>query len=167
MLFLAPADRLGTDLVSLQITNLAQGATSFDYRISDNYIGSAPPASGNFALPPAVPPFTVSSVMGAPVPTWSVSGQTPAAYQTAVSAITAEIEGGNGDALFRMSATRGWQTANGMTTSYTLTGPNLPNFLAAWAPAAPIVEPSVIMIGFDVFGVPTAGTVAVFAVRIQ
>jgi len=167
MRFLAPTDRLGTDLVSLQITNLEQGATSFDFRISDNYIGSAPPASGSFALPPAVPSFTVSPVMGAPVPTWSVTGQTPAAYQTSVSSITTSFEGGDGNALYTISATRAYQTANGMATSYTLAGPTLPNFQAAWAPTAPIAESTVVMFGYDLLGVPTAGTVAIFALRIQ
>lgn len=166
MLFLAPADRVGSDLWSLDITNLAQSGTTSDLRSSVNYIGSAPPASGNFSLPPAVPAFTVSSVMGASVP-WSVTGQTPTEYQTAASAVVAGFEGGDGNALVTMVATRGWQTANGMTTSYTLTGPTLPGFQAAWAPAGPLASSSVIMFGFNVNAAPAPGTVAAFAARTQ
>jgi hypothetical protein len=39
--------------------------------------------------------------------------------------------------LYTITATRGWLVANGMGSSYTLTNPDLPGFLPAWAPSAP------------------------------
>jgi hypothetical protein len=164
-LFLAPADRLGTDMVSLVITYLEQSGNNLDLRNSIRYLGSAPPASGAFALPAAVPGFTVSQVQGAPVTTWSATGQTPADYQTASSLILVSFEGSS--AVYSITATRAWLVANNMSTNYTLAGPNLPNFLASWAPASPLANTIVSMAGGNFTTTPVAGSVASFAIRQQ
>jgi hypothetical protein len=164
-LFLAPADRLGTDMVSLGITYLEQSGNNLDLRNSIRYLGSAPPASGAFALPAAVPPFTVSQVQGAPVTTWSATGPTPADYQTASSFILASFEGTS--AVYSITATRAWLVANNMSTNYTLAGPTLPNFLAQWAPASPLASSIVSMVGGNFTTTPVAGSVANFAIRQQ
>ncbi len=164
-LFLAPADRLATDLVSLAITNTEQTGSNLDFRSSIRYLGSAPPASGSFALPAAVPPFTVSPVNGAPVPTWSVSGQTPADYQTADGLIEVIFTGSS--AVYSVAATRAWLVANGFSTNYTLTGPTLPNFLAQWAPASPLAETVMSMIGANFTTAPVAGSILHLAIRQQ
>jgi hypothetical protein len=164
-LFLAPADRLGTDLVSLDIANTEQSGNSIDFRGSTRYLGSAPPASGSGALPAAVPAFTVSPVQGAPVPTWSASGQTPADYQTASSLILTVFTGSS--AVYSITATGGWLVANGFSTNYTLAGPTLPNFLAQWAPASPLAETIVSMFGGNFLTAPVAGSVIHFAIRQQ
>ena len=60
-LFLATADRLPSDMNSLFVSNTEQvGANGLSQRTSIRYFGSAPPASGTFAMPAAVPAFTVT-----------------------------------------------------------------------------------------------------------
>jgi hypothetical protein len=54
-----------------------------------------------------------------------------------------------------------------MSTNYTLTGPTLPNFLAAWAPASPLAASTVSMTGTNLTGAPTAGGFLNIAIRIQ
>ncbi len=166
-LFLSPGDRLGTDLLSLNITNANTVGTVTDFRNTVRYLGSAPPASGSFALPQAVPAFVVSAVAGAPVPTWSAAGSIPTDYQGATSSVGASFTGANSGPLYTITATRGWLTANGMSTNYTLAGPILPGFLAAWAPGAPLDDSSVIMFGSFGTTAPVAGTVINFAFRLQ
>jgi hypothetical protein len=167
MLFLQPADRLPTDLWSLNITNTELPANNVDFRSQIRYVGSAPPASGNFALPASVPAFTTSQVNGAPVTTWQVAGSTPSDYQSAASIVSGAFTGSGGNALYTIAASRGWQTANNMTTSYTLTAPTLPGFLPAWAPAAPLADATVIMVGTNTTTTPAAGTIANVAFRLQ
>ena len=165
-LFLAPADRLGTDLVSLTYTNTDQPSGSvIDFRTSIRYLGSAPPASGSFALPASVPAFTVSQVQNAPVTTWSATGQTPADYQTASSLVLVSFEGSS--AVYSITATRAWLVANNMSTNYTLAGPTLPNFLAQWAPASPLANTIISMVGGNFTTTPVAGSVANIALRQQ
>jgi hypothetical protein len=165
LLFLAPADRLATDMNSFFITNGEIGATSQSLRGSFRFFGPNPPASATFALSAAVPAFTVAAVNGAPVPTWSATGQIPSDYQTANSQIEASFQGAGETTLYTIAATRGWLTANNMSTSYTLAGPTLPGFLATWAPAAPLVDAQVSMFSdFNLFG--TAGSVINFGLRL-
>jgi hypothetical protein len=165
LLFLQPGDQLSTDLWSVNFTNTEMVGTNTDFRSAVHYIGSGPPANGNFALPAKVPAFTVSQVNGAPVTTWQAAGQTPSDYQTAVSTVTASFTGTS--AIYTISATRGWQTSNGMTTSYTLAGPTLPGFLAEWAPGAPLDFSTVIMLGSNATAAPATGTFALIGTRIQ
>jgi len=166
MLFLQPGDRLGTDMWLLSATHLEiDQAGKGDSRTSARYVGSAPPASLTFALPGKVPAFTVASTT-ASIP-WSATGSIPAEYQTAASTIAASFTGAGGNATATIIATRGWLVANNMSTTYTLTGPTLPNFLAAWAPTAPLTSSSVIMVGTNLTGAPTAGGFLNTAVRIQ
>jgi hypothetical protein len=167
MLFLAPGDRLGTDLVSLNLTNFDQVGNNLDFRSSIRYIGSAPPGSGNFTLNASVPPFTVSPVGGAPVSTWSATGQTPSDYQTASSVVTASFTGAGENALYTIAATRAWLVANNFGTSYTLAGPTLPGFLPQWAPGAPLFDSQVIMIGSNVTTAPVVGSILNIAFRLQ
>ena len=68
--------------------------------------------------------------------------------------------------LYTIQATRGWMAANGMGTSYTLAGPSLPGFLAAWAPSAPLVESVVLMAATDLLSVPVAGSIIDAAIRL-
>lgn len=166
MLFLQPADRLSTDMNLLSITNTELQGDNISSRSQIRYVGSAPPASGTFALPAAVPAFTVSPVNGAAVPSWVVTGQTPAEYQTAASVISVAYTGANGQ-LYTIAASRAWQTANNMNTSYTLTQPTLPGFLSAWAAQPPLEDATVIMIGANATATPTVGTVANLAFRLQ
>jgi uncharacterized membrane protein len=167
MVFFQPGDRLATDLWSVNLTCSELLGTTISSRSQIRYIGSAPPAGNSFALPAAIPAFTVAPVNGAPVPTWMVSGQTPADYQTTSGVIQTVLTGGGGTALYSISASRGWQTANGMSTSFTLTGPTLPGFLATWAPAAPIDDSTIIMFGANLTAAPVAGTVINLAFRLQ
>lgn len=167
MLFLAPGDRLGTDLMSLDLSNSELVGNNIDFRVSTRYIGSAPPASGNFTLNASVPPFTVSPVNGAPVPTWSAAGQTPSDYQPANSLIGVSFAGAGENTLYSIQATRAWLVANNFSTSYTLTGPTLPGFLAQWAPAAPLVDSEVIMFGSNITTAPVAGSIINIAFRLQ
>jgi len=167
MLFLSPGDRLGTDLMSFSLSNTDLVGNNIDFRLSTRYIGSAPPASGNFALNAAVPPFTVTPVNGAPVPTWSVAGQTPSEYQTASSLIEASFTGNGENTLYTISATRAWLTANNFGTNYALTGPTLPGFLAQWAPGAPLVDSQVIMFGSNITTAPIVGSIINIAFRLQ
>lgn len=167
LLFPQPGDRLSTDLWSFNATNAELNGELLDFRSSIRYIGSAPPANLNFALAAKVPAYTVSPVNGAPVPTWMVSGTTPADYQTATSTVTAAFFGSGDNTIYTISASRGWLVANGMSTSYTLTGPTLPGFLTQWAPAAPLLESNVLMIGSNASAAPTAGTIINFASRGQ
>ena len=167
MLFLSPGDRLGTDLMSLELSNTELIGNNIDFRSSIRYVGSAPPASGNFTLNSSVPPFTVSPVNGAPVPTWSASGNTPNDYQTASSRVAAAITGAGDSTLYTIVATRGWLAANNFNTNYTLTGPTLPGFLAQWAPAAPLIDSQVIMIGSNFTTAPAAGSILNIAFRLQ
>jgi hypothetical protein len=165
LLFLAPGDRLSTDMNSFFVTNGEIGATTQSLRGSFRFFGPNPPASTTFALPAAIPAFTVAAVNGAPVPTWSATGQIPGDYQTANSQIEASFQGAGETTLYTIAATRGWLTANNMSTSFTLTGPTLPGFLAQWAPAAPLVDAQVSMFSdFSLFG--TAGSAIHFAVRL-
>jgi hypothetical protein len=160
LLFLAANDRLPTDMNSFGIINSELAGNVSESRSTFRYFGANPPASTAFPLPAAVPAFIVSQVAGAPVTTWQASGQIPADYQGATSVIEASFQGGGETTLYTISATRGWLTANNMTTSYSLAGPNLPGFLPQWAPAAPLFDAQVIMFGSNLTGtVPTAGTI--------
>ena len=152
-------------MVSTTVFNLAESGGFSDIRASINYFGSAPPASGNIALAAAVPPYTVAPVNGTPVSTWSTSGSTPADYQTATSFVITSYEGAGGSTLVTVTATRGWLTANNMSTNYTITMPVLPNFLPQWAPASPLANHSVSMFGSNLTAAPTAGTSIRFAIR--
>jgi hypothetical protein len=164
LLFLAPADRLATDMNIFFNTN-AEGANFELQRGSFRFFGPNPPASTTFALPANVPAFTVAQVNGAPVPTWSATGQIPSDFQTANAQIEASFQGAGETTLYTIGATRAWLTANNMSTNYTLAGPTLPGFLAAWAPAAPLVDAGVSMSSdFSLFG--TAGTAVHFANRL-
>jgi hypothetical protein len=167
MLFLAPGDRLGTDLMSLDLSNSELVGNNIDFRVSSRYIGSAPPASGNFTLNASVPPFTVSPVTGAPVPTWSATGQTPSDYQTANSLIAVSFAGAGDSTLYTIEATRAWLVANNFSTNYTLTGPALPGVLSPWAPAAPLVDSEVIMFGSNIATAPVVGSIINIAFRLQ
>ncbi|HEX6315205.1 MAG TPA: hypothetical protein VFZ73_10115, partial [Gemmatimonadaceae bacterium] len=166
LLFLAANDRLSTDMNSVGIINTELSGTIIQSRSTFRYFGANPPASTTFPLPAAVPAFTVTQVAGAPVTTWQASGQIPADYQGATSVVEASFQGGGETTLYTISATRGWLTANNMTTSYTLAGPNLPGFLSQWAPAAPLVDAQVIMFGSNLNTVPTAGTVFNIGLRL-
>lgn len=157
MYFLAASDRLATDMNSLLIINGDQSGN--DTRASFRFFGSGPPATTSFALPAAVPAFTVSQVAGAPVTTWSVTGTIPSDYQGSTSLIEALLQGAGGGTLYSIVATRGYLTGNGMSTTYTLAGPVLPGFLATWAPPAPLVDAMVIMASGNLTSAPTAGTV--------
>src|SRR5688572_10245307 len=166
MLFLQPGDRLGTDMWLLSATHLeVDQAGKGDSRTTARYVGSAPPASLTFALPGKVPAFTVASTT-ASIP-WSAAGSIPAEYQTAASTVAASFRGAGGNATATLIASRGWLVANNMSTSYTLTGPTLPNFLPAWAPTSPLTSSSVIMVGTNLTGAPTAGSFLNTAIRIQ
>lgn len=96
-----------------------------------------------------------------------VRAKIPSHYQGSTSLINASFDGAGGSALYNLTATRGYLAGNGMSTSYTLAGPTLPGFLAAWAPAAPLVETVVSMFGSNLTATPTAGTSINFAIRIQ
>jgi hypothetical protein len=167
MLFPQPADRLASDLWSLTLTNTELSGTNTIFRSQVRYIGSAPPASGNFALAQEVPPFTTSQVAGAPVPTWMSTGQIATDYRTATSVVSTSFTGGGGGQRYTIAASYGWLAANGMTTTYSLTAPTLPGFLQAWAPAAPLDDSMVIMAGTNATGAPTAGTIVNIAFRLQ
>lgn len=164
-LFLAPGDRVGTDMVALTATNTEQSGNNIDFLTTVAYLGSAPPASSQFTLAPKVPAFTTSQVQGAPVTTWQAAGAIPAAYQTAASVVEASFTGTS--AVYAIAATRAWLTANGMSTNYTLAGQTLPGFLFNWAPTAPLSEARVIMLGTNVTVQPVAGTTANIALRLQ
>jgi uncharacterized membrane protein len=166
MLFMASSDRLATDMNSLNILNTELSGNVTSVRSTIRYVGSGPPATTSFALPAAVPAFTTTQVGGAPVTTWTIAGSTPADYQTANSVIEAAVQGAGGSTLYTMGMTRGYATANGMSTSYTLTGPTLPGFLQAWAPAAPLVDASVLMFGSNITTTPVAGSVANVGIRL-
>ena len=163
LLFFAPADRVATDLTSLEA--LVFSADGLDLQGSLTFYGT-PPASATITLPGAIPAFTVSQVNGAPVTTWSATGSIPAEYQTAVSPVSVNFEGANG-AIITIDATRGWLLANSMGSTYTLTQPTLPNFLSQWAASAPLASTIVIMLGYDELAVPTAGSVLKFSGRLQ
>jgi hypothetical protein len=155
MLFLAPADRLPTDLTGFSINNFVQAsATDFEARSQIRWFG-APPASATFTLPPTVPAFTVTQPGGL----WSAAGTIPTEYQTTVSPVTFNVNGGNGSATIQIDAMRGWLVANGMGTNYTIAQPTLPNFLAAWTPSAPFSAAGVFMSAFNELTVPTDGSV--------
>jgi hypothetical protein len=104
-------------------------------------------------------------VNGAPVPTWTVTGAIPADYQVANSQIEVSYTGNGESTFYTIAATRGWLTANNMSTNYTLTGPTLPGFLTQWAPAAPLVDAQVAMF-LNFLTVPTTGTVWSFSFRL-
>ena len=166
MLFLQPGDRLGTDLWLLAGTHLeVDQAGKGDSRTTARYVESAPPASLTFALPGKVPAFTVTS-SGGSIP-WTAAGSTPAEYQNAASTVTASFSGAGGNATATLIATRNWLVANNMSTNYTLAGPTLPNFQAAWAPASPLSASIVTMAGTNLTGPPTAGGFLNTASRIQ
>lgn len=166
--FLAAGDRLSSDMnIFLGTGTDGIGSPVSNSRTTIQYLGSAPPASASFALPSAVPAFTVTQVSGAPTTTWTVAGSIPAEYQTGTSSVTATTQGSGGTTLMIVSATRAWLVANGMSTSYTLTGPTLPGFQQAWAPAAPLASTTVTMAGSNITGTPVAGSVAFSASRTQ
>ena len=164
MLFPATADRLATDMWQLGVANTAQTGNNVDFRTTLLYLGSGPPASGAFALPASVPAFTVTQVQGAPVGTWQAAGAIPAAYQTSSSVIQASFTGNS--ALYSVAGTRGWLTANGFTTNYTLAAPTLPNFTAAWLPTT-LTDATVIMFGSNFATTPVAGSIANLSLRMQ
>jgi hypothetical protein len=166
MLFPQPGDRLSSDNWLLAATHLeVDQAGKGDTRTSARYVGSGPPASLTFALPGKVPAFTVTS-SSASIP-WNAAGSTPAEYQNAASTVSASFSGAGGNATATLIASRAWLVANNMSTSYTLTGPTLPNFQAAWAPASPLSASIVTMAGTNLTGPPTAGGFLNTASRIQ
>ena len=166
LLFLAPSDRLATDMNWLAAINAELAGNITNVRSTIRYFGSAPPATTSFALPQAVPAFTVTAVTGAPVPTWTVAGQIPTDYQTADGLVEASVQGAGESTLYTINATRGWLIANNMNTSYTLTAPTLPGFLAQWAPAGPLVDAQVLMISSSVATTPVAGSVVSLGARL-
>ena len=165
LLFVAPADRLGTDLVSLAILNTEPLGNNLSQRSRIQYIGSAPPQTAAYALPPAIPAFTVTAVAGTP-PGWTVAGAIPTGFQVTNGVVNASITGAGETTLYSILATRGWLSANGQGTSYSLSSPVLPGFLATWAPAAPLVEAFVVMFN-DLTSTPTAGSMFDFSARLQ
>jgi hypothetical protein len=165
MLFPQPGDRLSSDLWSLNATSVETAGNVSDTRSRQMYVGSAPPASVSVALPAKVPAFTTSQVASSPT-RWQVTGSTPIDYQTALSSVSASYSGQGANTQYTLTATRGWLVANGMGTSYTLTNPDLPNFLPQWAPSAPLLSTSVIMVGSNATAAPTAGTSVVIGARI-
>ncbi len=168
LFFMQPGDRLGTDLVSFDITNLEDlGGGQQTFRSSTRYLGSGPPGSGTFALNQNVPGFSTLPVSGAPVPTWVTSGTIPTDYQGSGSSIGTSFVGAGDGAFYTIAATRAWLIANSFNTSFTLTGPTLPGFQSLWAPAAPLDLSSVIMFGSDFTTVPVAGSVFNLAIRTQ
>jgi len=167
MLFPQPGDRLSTDMWLLSATNLEVDQNGKgDTRTSSRYVGSAPPGSLTFAMPGKVPAFTVSAAAGASIP-FMAAGSTPAEYQNAASTVSATFTGAGSSASASLIATRSWLVANGMSTSYTLTGPTLPGFLAQWAPGSPLAASTVSMSGTNLTGPPSAGGFINSAVRIQ
>ena len=167
MLFLQPADRLATDLMTLNITNSELQGSNVDSRSIITYVGNAPPANSTYALPAAVPAFTVSPVNGAPVPQWMATGSIPAEFQAGTSVISVAFTGANLSSLYTISATRAWLEANSQTTTFTLSAPTLPGFLQEWAPAAPLDNSIVIMLNTNATGAPTVGTVTNLSSRVQ
>jgi hypothetical protein len=163
MVFFATADRLATDVTSLNALVISEDVT--DIRSSTRYYGE-PPASATFTLSGPIPAFTVNQVNGAPVTTWSVAGAIPAEYQTAISPIEVLFEGSNGTVV-DILVTRAWLLANSMGSTYTLTQPTLPNFVSQWAPAAPLVTTTVAMAGYDLLVTPTAGSIRNVSARVQ
>lgn len=168
-LFLATADRQATDMNSLTISNTEPvGANGASLRFAVLYFGSAPPAGSSFALPQAVPSFTVTAQAGAPYPSWTVAGSTPTDYQTTTSTVGAAITGAN--AVHIVTATRAWQLAQtpAQTANYSLATPILPApFVAAWAANAPLEDATVIMIGGNFTTAPVAGSRLNTAFRVQ
>jgi hypothetical protein len=81
--------------------------------------------------------------------------------------VSASFTGAGGGTLYTVTATRAWLNANNFTSNYTLTGPTLPGFLAQWAPASPLDEDSVIMLGGNLAAQPTAGSIVNLAVRFR
>jgi hypothetical protein len=134
---IAPTDRLTTDRYSLIVSNAELGTNVDNFRNVTMYFSAADPPPSTFRLPAAVPPFTVGEVAGAPVTTWSVTGQIPADYQTGNAIVQVLLEGAGGNTQYYMSASRAWLVANGFNTSYTLTGPVLPGFPTVAIPPAP------------------------------
>jgi hypothetical protein len=88
-------------------------------------------------------------------------------YQTANSLIQLSFVGAGEITVYSIGATRGWLTANNFSTNYTLTGPALPGFLSQWAPAAPLTDSEVIMIGPSFTTTPVVGSVVNVAFRLQ
>jgi hypothetical protein len=163
--FLATADRLPTDMNSLSISNTEQvGANGISLRISQRYFGSAPPAGNTFALPAAVPAFTVTP-QGTPLTSWTIAGAIPADYQGATSFVAASITGPA--AVSSITATRGWLQLNNQAANYSLVTPILPGALPAWLPASPLEDGAVILIGANLTAAPVAGTVVNFGTRLQ
>jgi hypothetical protein len=165
MLFLQPADRLASDLWLLNVSNAEIAGAVTDVRAIQQYVGSAPPAGITLALPAKVPVFTTSTVATSPT-RWQVVGSIPTDYQTAVSSVSASYTGQGSNQLYTITATRAWLVANGMSTNYTLINPDLPGFLTQWAPSAPLLATSVIMVGSNATAAPTAGTITVIGTRV-
>ena len=166
MLFPQPGDRLSTDVWSLSAIHAEVDQNGKgDSRSTFRYVGSAPPASLTFALPGKVPAFSVAST-SASIP-WSATGSIPAEYQSATSTVSAIFVGAGGNATATLIATRGWLVANNMSTNFTLSGPTLPNFQPAWAPASPLTSTTVSMTSTNLTGPPTAGGFLSIASRIQ
>jgi hypothetical protein len=165
MLFLQSGDRLSTDMNSINIINTELAGSVTVARLTSRYFGATPPASTSFALPQPVPAFTVSQVGGAPVTTWQATGTIPGDYQGSTSVVQAMYTGAGAGTQYIINATRGWLAANGMGTNYTLSGPVLPGFLAAWAPPAPLADATISMFGSNLTALPTAGTVINVAIR--
>lgn len=165
MLFLASGDRLTSDLNLFIASNFeAQGANNVSSRALAQFLGSSPPAgSTTFALPPAVPSFTVTQVMGGPYPTWTVTGATPASFQTEASSVTVSYQGAGETTLVFVMATRNWLVSQGQSTNYSISGPaSLPGFLSQWAPASPLIDTDVTLFGSNISGgTPVVGSVNV------
>ena len=165
-LFLAANDRQATDMNVVSVSNTEQvGANIVSVRTTQRFLGSAPPASGSFALPAAVPAFTMPAQAGAPYPSWTANGSTPADYQGTSSTIMAIFTGQN--AVSTVQATRAYLVANGQSTSYALATPILPNYQTVWAPASPLQNGTVSMTGASLTSAPVAGTVINNASRLQ
>lgn len=167
LFFMAPGDRLGTDMTTFEISNVEDLGNVQTFLASTRYLGSGPPGSGTFALNQQVPPFTVSSASTSPAQLWSATGPTPTDYQGSQSAVAAVFVGPLADNSVTVTATRSWLNANGGATNFTLTQPTLPAFDPAWAAAAPLDASSIIMISSNFSGVPVAGSLTRSAIRTQ
>jgi uncharacterized membrane protein len=165
MLFLATADRQSTDLTFFSASSTDGVGTSVtNLRQQTQYFGPTPPASATFALPTAVPAFTVTQ----PSSNWTAAGSIPAEYQTSASTVTATFQGSGATSIYSITATRNWLVANSMSTNYTIGQQALPNFLPAWQPGAPLTSSSVTMLSqnFSASG-PIAGSTLSMATRVQ
>lgn len=163
LLFPASADRLSSDMHTFSVNNTEGIGTSvINSRLLLQYLGSGPPASANFTLPAMVPTFTVSQPGGM----WQAAGSIAAEYQTATSPVSATFQGSSGTTVYFISATRNWLVSAGMATNFTLAQQNLPGFLPAWTPDAPLSSASVSQTASDLTtSTPVAGQTVKTGIR--